>query len=80
MWDLRDVRRGTGREPAERPDEWMPSLQHELRRLQTVPARCQMRLAELKVRTHCKTACLAYTFADCRSMLTRNAVVPTCEP
>jgi hypothetical protein len=39
-----------------------------------------MRLVEIKVRTHWKTVNLAYTFVDCRSALTRNAIVPSREP
>ena len=51
----------------------MSAMQYELRRFQTIPARRQMRLFEIKVSKHWKTANLAYTFVDCRFTLTRNA-------
>jgi hypothetical protein len=73
MWDLRDLCGGTGRESAERPDEWMSPMQHELWRFQAVPARRQMRLLEIEVRTHWTTVKHDYTFADCSSTVTRNA-------
>ena len=38
MWALRNLRGGLGREPAERPHEWMSSMQHELRQFQAIPA------------------------------------------
>jgi hypothetical protein len=58
----------------------MSPMQYELWRFQAVPARRQMRLFEIKVRTHWKTANIAYTFVDCRSTYTRNAIVPSREP